>query len=223
MGRVTGTIAPDPDGAGPLHYAAVRNTYDAAGRLTKIEKGELSSWQSEAVAPSSWSGFTVFQTLDTAYDTSDRKVQETLSAGGTVYTLTQYSYDAVGRPECIAVRMTAAHFASPPASACTQDPSPGSDGPDRIVHNAYDPSGALVKVTEGYGSADQADERVHTFTPNGKIATLTDGEGNVTSFVYDGFDRLSQVQFPSTVKGAGKWPRIRCGKVRLRAFQAARG
>jgi YD repeat-containing protein len=41
--RVTGTISPDPDGAGGLHYAAVRNTYNSAGQLTKVEKGELPS------------------------------------------------------------------------------------------------------------------------------------------------------------------------------------
>ena len=34
MRRVTGTIAPDPDGAGGLPLPAARNTYDAAGRLT---------------------------------------------------------------------------------------------------------------------------------------------------------------------------------------------
>jgi hypothetical protein len=56
VGRVTGTIAPDPDGTGPIHYAAARNTYDAAGRLMRVEKGELATWQSEAVAPVSWSG-----------------------------------------------------------------------------------------------------------------------------------------------------------------------
>ncbi len=42
-GHVTGTIAPDPDGSGLLHYAAVRNTYDADGRLIRVEKGELAS------------------------------------------------------------------------------------------------------------------------------------------------------------------------------------
>ena len=52
--RVTGTIAPDPDGAGPLKYAATRNSYDAAGRLIRQEQGELSAWQAESVAPSSW-------------------------------------------------------------------------------------------------------------------------------------------------------------------------
>ena len=50
MQRVVGTISPDPDGAGPLLYGAVRNTYDGAGRLTKSEKGELSSWKSESIA-----------------------------------------------------------------------------------------------------------------------------------------------------------------------------
>ena len=56
-GRVVGTIAPDPDGAGSIAYAAVRNTYDVNGWLVKVEKGELAAWQSEAVAPSAWSGF----------------------------------------------------------------------------------------------------------------------------------------------------------------------
>src|SRR3546814_8038814 len=50
-GRVTGTIAPDPDGAGAIKYAATRTTYDAAGRPAKIETGELASWQSESIAP----------------------------------------------------------------------------------------------------------------------------------------------------------------------------
>ncbi|NWN33477.1 RHS repeat-associated core domain-containing protein, partial [Klebsiella michiganensis] len=79
--RVVGTIAPDPDGAGPLHHLAVRNTYDANGRLVKVEKGELVSWQPEAIVPASWSGFTVQQTVDTAYDLMDRKVKESLSSG----------------------------------------------------------------------------------------------------------------------------------------------
>jgi len=70
MRRVVGTIAPDPDGAGPLKHAATRNSYDGAGRLTKVEKGELAGWQSESVAPANWTGFTVLQTLGAAYDAS---------------------------------------------------------------------------------------------------------------------------------------------------------
>src|SRR4051812_16005794 len=61
LGRVTGTIAPDPDGSGLLAYAASRNTYDAAGRVVKVETGELSSWASESTPPASWAGFTVYK------------------------------------------------------------------------------------------------------------------------------------------------------------------
>ena len=78
-GRVVGTIAPDPDGAGSIAFAAVRNTYDVNGRLIKVEKGELAAWQSEAVAPSAWSGFTIFQTVDTTYDLSGRKIKDVVS------------------------------------------------------------------------------------------------------------------------------------------------
>src|SRR3546814_13589912 len=70
-GRVTGTIAPDPDGAGAIKYAATRTTYDAAGRPAKIETGELASWQSESIAPASWSGFTRLSVVDTVYACRD--------------------------------------------------------------------------------------------------------------------------------------------------------
>ena len=58
MGRVTGTIAPDPDGGGSLKHPATRTTYDAAGRPVKVETGELSQWQNESIAPKDWAGFT---------------------------------------------------------------------------------------------------------------------------------------------------------------------
>ena len=47
-GRVTGTISPDPDGPGPLTYAATRITYNAIGLVSLIEQGELARWQSES-------------------------------------------------------------------------------------------------------------------------------------------------------------------------------
>src|SRR3546814_3924624 len=42
-GRVTGTIAPDPDGAGAIKYAAPRTPYDAAGRRSEEHTSELQS------------------------------------------------------------------------------------------------------------------------------------------------------------------------------------
>ena len=200
-GRVTGTISADPDGSGPLLFRATRNSYDAAGRLTKVERGTLSSWQSEAVAPANWGGFTALEVQDIAYDAMDRKVKETLSGGGTVQTAAQYSYDLVGRLDCTATRMNPNAFFSLPASACSLG-SQGSFGPDRIVKNSYDPAGQLIRVTEGYGTADQADEVTNGYTPNGKLQTLTDAENNRTTYEYDGHDRLATLRFPVPAKGA---------------------
>jgi RHS repeat-associated protein len=199
--RPTGLIAADPDGAGPLGFPAVRNSYDAAGRLTKVEKGTLSAWQSEAVAPANWSGFTVHQIVDTSFDALDRKRSESLSAGGVVHTLTQLSYDLAGRVTCTALRMNPAAFASPPADACSLGTA-GTFGPDRILKNSYDAAGQLTKVTEAFGTGEAADEKTLTYSLNGQLATLTDAENNKSSFHYDGHDRLMKLRFPVAAKGA---------------------
>jgi hypothetical protein len=48
---VTGTIAPDPDGAGAAALPRGAQRYDPAGRLIQVEQGWLAAWQSESVAP----------------------------------------------------------------------------------------------------------------------------------------------------------------------------
>lgn len=133
-----------------LKFVAVRNTFDVQGQLVKVEKGELTAWQSDAVAPSAWSGFAVFQVSDLTYDVLGRKVKESLSGGNplTIQSVTQFSYDAGGRLEFTAVRMNAAVFASLPASACTLG-TQGSSGPDRITRNSYSLGGELLKVQTG--------------------------------------------------------------------------
>ncbi|MBO9708252.1 MAG: RHS repeat-associated core domain-containing protein [Caulobacter sp.] len=39
-------------------------------------------------------------------------------------------------------------------------------------------------------------EKVVTYTANGKVATEADGKGNLTTYEYDGFDRLVKVRYP---------------------------
>jgi RHS repeat-associated protein len=221
--RVVGTIAPDPDGSGPsapLLYAAVRNTYDIDGRLTIVEKGQLSSWQSESVLPSAWpvwnpatqTGFQIFAKVVTSYDALDRKVLETSwgsTDGGATWvqsSATQYSYDPVGRPLCVAVRMNPAAWSPLPATACNMPavPTAGAYGPDRITKNVYDDAGQLLKVIKAYGQTPanglpqlQQDYVTYTYTDNGKQKTLKDANGNLTTYTYDGFDRLAAWAFPS--------------------------
>jgi RHS repeat-associated protein len=201
--RVTGSIAPDPDGAGSLHYAATRNTYDDAGRLIRVEKGELANWQSEAVAPASWPGFTLFAKTETSYDALDRKVLETswgwdATASAWIQSgATQYSYDTSGKLECTAVRMNPATWGGLPASACTLATTSATYGPDRITRNVYDDAGQLLKVIKASGQPLQQDYVTYTYTLNGKQATVKDANGNLASYTYDGFDRLAKWNFPS--------------------------
>lgn len=218
--RVVGTIAPDPGIPTPTNsYIAMRNTYDVGGRLTRVEKGVLNSWQSEAVAPASWGGaFTVLQYVDTSYDAMDRKVLEIgwgfdASAGWQKLSATQYSYDAAGRLECTAVRMNPAVYAALPPSACSLG-TQGSDGPDRITRNNYDAADQLLKVQKAYGvtvangfAADlQQDYATYSYSSNGKQTSVIDANGNVASYVYDGFDRQVAWRFPSASAGGATAP-----------------
>jgi len=194
--RVVGTIAPDPDGGGGLRYQAVRNTFDASGRLVRVEKGELATWQSESVMPINWTGFNVAGQVDTEYDSLNRKTVERVSGGGTVYGVVQYSYDTHGLLECTAVRMNSAAFAALPASACTPG-AEGSYGPDRITRSLYDAAGQLLTVQKAYGTSLQQDYATYTYSANGKQTSVTDANGNKASFTYDGHDRRVRWNFPS--------------------------
>jgi RHS repeat-associated protein len=199
--RVTGTIAPDPDDAGSLHHLAVRNTYDPAGRLIRIEKGELAAWQSEAIEPRLWESyttFTVFSQADTVYDAMDRKLKESVSSGGVTYQVTQYSYDAAGRLECTAVRMNPAAFGALPASACTLE-TPGTQGADRITRNYYDAADQLLQVRKAVGTTFEQGYASYAYTANGKQASVIDANGNKAAYTYDGHDRLVKWQFPDKV------------------------
>jgi len=52
-------------------------------------------------------------------------------------------------------------------------------------------------VTSGYLTADAGIDRQTTYTSNGEVATLADGNGNITTYLYDGHDRLNRVNFPN--------------------------
>jgi RHS repeat-associated protein len=67
----------------------------------------------------------------------------------------------------------------------------------------YDNADRVTKTTSAYGTADASDDATSTYSDNGKVATATDANNNKTSYTYDGFDRLSKTNYPSTTKGSG--------------------
>ena len=204
-GLLAGVISP-ADGVSPAGFPAVRNTYDVAGNLTRVESGRLATWAPDTVLPANWSGYgfqgtLIFRQVDYTYDSAGRKLTEAVSSGGVISTLTQYTYDAVGRLQCTAVRMNAAAFSSLPASACTLG-TQGSFGPDRITKTTYDATTHVLKIQRAYGTSLQQDYATYTYTNNLQM-TAKDANGNLTSYSYDGFERLTDQFFPSKTSGAG--------------------
>lgn len=195
-GRLTGVISPDPDGAGALRFAAVRNTYNAQGMLMAVEYGELSAWQSEAIAPANWSGFTVFQSEARAFDDWGRPTRASLISGGITHAVTQMSYDPYGRLDCMAIRMNTAAFSSTPANACVLGVE-GAEGKDRITRSEYDALDRVTRIMRAYGTPSQQDYARYQYSGNGNRTVILDANGNRTEQMFDGFDRLSRITFPS--------------------------
>lgn len=190
LGRVVGDIKADPDGGGALMRAASRITYDADGNVTNTEIGTVNG-----AADTDWAAFSAKQAVATTYDTDDRKTADIVSANGTTYAKTQYSYDAASRLDCMAVRMNITVWDPLPASACTAQAT-GSAGPDRITKYAYDNADRLTKVTKGFGTSAPVDVVTGSYTSTGKVQSMTDAKANVTAYGYDGFDRLWTATYP---------------------------
>ncbi|WP_423141117.1 RHS repeat domain-containing protein [Parablastomonas sp. CN1-191] len=195
--RLRGIIGGDPDGSGSLPRPAERYTLDGESRITRKERGYAT-----AATDSALDAMTVTDVVDVAYDANGNVTSQTLKSGSTSYSLTQFSYDADNRLVCTAVRMNTAVYGSLPSDACTASTLNSAVGPDRITKNTYDANGRVTKVQTAYGQTEQADEVAATYTANGQVATLKDAEANLTTFEYNGVDRLSKRRFPVSTKGS---------------------
>ena len=173
---------------------AKRLTYNADGQVTKTEIGTVAS-QSDA----DWANFSPLETLDTTYDANGRQVSAKLSSGTTGYALTQTSYDSLGRVSCTAQRMDPT--ASLPADVCALT------GPDRVSKLTYDPVSRPLSETDGLNTTDAATTSV-TYSDNGKLKTLKDGNNNVTTYVYDGYDRATDTQMPDFATNPSDYLRL---------------
>jgi YD repeat-containing protein len=110
----------------------------------------------------------------------------------------QTGYDALGRPQCSALRMDMAAAAGPLTDPCVQDTrGERSHGPDRISRSVYDELGRVRESWSGVGTADEARDVATSWTDNGAVASVTDANGNSTSYAYDGHDRLKRTTYPA--------------------------
>jgi RHS repeat-associated protein len=195
--RVTGMIHPVlPAGT----WQAERLTYDARGNVTLKEIGYLTAFQGASVAPSAWTGFVLVRSEASVYDAFSHKQQVLVAGGGTTYGINQYTYDTVERLKCTAQRM---NLGSPPAAgsdACALGTT-GSYGQDRINKLTYDSIGRVTLEQRAFATTSpnlQQNYLANTYGADGELATVTDANSNLTQYAYDGFDRLSQVNYPAT-------------------------
>ncbi|QSR23083.1 RHS repeat domain-containing protein [Hyphomonas sp. KY3] len=194
--RLVGTIAPDPDGVGPLGFPATRTVHNSLGQVAWVENGELSAWQAPDIAPANWSGFTIFTKLNYEYDTWGRQTKEVAYGGTSIKAVTQSNYDAFGRVVCTAQRMNPNSFQSLPGDACSLG-TEGGFGPDRITRTNYDEFDRITSVERAVGTTLQQTYQSYTYKEFHKPASVTDANGNRTEYKYDDFHRLEKTVFPS--------------------------
>ncbi|WP_233503531.1 RHS repeat domain-containing protein [Sphingomonas psychrotolerans] len=189
VGRPIGEIKP-PSSDGTRQ--ARRIGYNGDDQVLTEDKGTVTD-----VTDTAWAAFSLWQRSENSYDASGLQVKTVVSDGsGVVRAVTQYSYDAAGRLECTAQRMNPLAFASLPSSACSLG-SAGDQGPDRITKNVYDAAGQLVQIRKAVGTSIEQAYTTYSYTPNGKHEYVVDANGNKARLVYDGYDRQTQLQFPS--------------------------
>lgn len=193
-GRLTGTIAPDPDGAGILRLLATRNTYNATtGLLEKVESGELANWSDENTLPSAWTGFTVYSSQVFTYDDYGRKASVTVKdKGNNPVSLTETNYDTKSRVNCIAVRMNPASALS---DACTLGGG-STSGPDRITQYTYDDFNQVLTESRAVGTSLAETYVTNTYAGH-RLTSQTDANQNRTELRYDANFHLTKMVYPS--------------------------
>jgi YD repeat-containing protein len=117
-----------------------------------------------------------------------------------VVQVTQTSYDTLGRPDCVAIRMNPDAFASLPAGGACSLGAAGTQGPDRISTKVYDAAGQVTQVRQGVGTAAERVYSTFAYSLNGKVTDSIDANGNRTKMTYDGFDRQVGLYYPSTTR-----------------------
>ncbi len=188
--RQIGEIGPDPDGTGPMLRRATRISYNSLDQVTMVETGTVTGTASSDLA-----AMTVHETVEWQFNSNNLLTTEKLVAAGITEALTQYNYDSSNRVLCRAVRMNKTAYVGLP-DACTLS-ALGNAGFDRISKNHYNSGGRVIRTESAVGTLEASDEFTATYNPNGTLATVADGEGNKTTYHYDGFDRRYKTRFPS--------------------------
>lgn len=163
--------------------AAEQTLYDAAGRVTEEDAGSAFS----GTSVTAWQMVYAI----TSYTPTGKISTEADGAGDP----TNYTYDPMDRPVIV------------------------TDPVGRRVASVYDLAGEFLDTWKGWNSTTPPTAATtwnpstyagtgpiryaaYTYDPDGEQATVTDANDNLSSLAYDGFQRLSQVNYPVATLGA---------------------
>lgn len=210
--------------AGPGRLALTTSfTHDAIGNLTRIDgpRGDVAD-----VTTLQYDGLRRLTQMTNAlgrmerlfYD-SDGRLVRTARQEGAGWLVDCVRYSANGQPtrQWGPARM-ASDGVCPPESAPVPIMDRSFDSEGRVVSEtlalatgeggprtttySYTADGRVQDITRGAGTPAASTTRF-TYTPNGMRATLRDGQGNLSTFEYDGYDRLSRLRYPIPAPGSG--------------------
>ena len=186
-GRRTWEIGPQiDDGIRVSTFTTLRAGDD---QPLSVETGRLSSPEDLSLG--------VVSAVDYSYNSRRLRTRSRSIGGGTVFGVTHYAYDPRNRLACTAVRMNPAAFSANP-NGCYLG-TEGDHGPDRISRTYYDELGRPRLSVAGYKVLNNGYGNVEIelgYTANGQVDWRRDGNGNLTDYSYDGYDRPDRTTFP---------------------------
>jgi RHS repeat-associated protein len=194
-GRKTWEIG-EPDASG-LRIVKRFTYHDSDDKIAKVETGTIPD-------PNN-ANLILLEQTDATYDSRRYPIREATSSSGTNYRVTDRSFLDRGLADCTTVRMNMAALSAPTSTSACGVPAVAAN-PDRITKNVYDSAGQLTKIQKaylittanGFPATLQQDYVTYTYTNNGKRQFVTDANGNKAQYTWDGFDRLSKWNFPSS-------------------------
>jgi RHS repeat-associated protein len=182
--RMTGTIGPAPGNGQPMR--AVKISYALDGTVDTTSMGTATAQSNTGL-----DGMTVLQKVQSHSNAQGLKDKvTTYDNTGAIAGVTQYNYAAWRALQCVAIRNNSSTWNSQ-SDACAQT----STGTDLITKYKTDSVGEVIEVRNGYTSDTQTPDLVNAWN-NGMLQTQKDGNGNLTTYSYDTFNRLSSICYP---------------------------
>lgn len=192
LNRAIGMVGPDPDGSGPLARPASKITFGTDRLVSKQEGGYVTSSGLPTTMPSS-----VNSLSQTAIhrDSLGRVVSTRLKAGSYTHAALQTKYNNDGTVQCLQGRMNPSAIQGAISGYCSAS-TEGDFGPDRIGETVYDSAKQVAKTIKAVGTSLQQDGARYTYTNNGQLKSVQDANGAITTYEYDGHDRLRKIRYP---------------------------